>query len=238
MIKTVLVGVFGVVLSMNVFAADEIRGVDINGKKISISKEKQHGDEIALHSKDLKDGIYVLAITNHFGNPGYTNATRIIRERFAANGFKVVDKAEGASIGIRFMTIGDLGMDDADKAGSGSATSGEKLGNRVAAFVGGGVGSLGWIFSSDSHSTIAGFVTLKPVDEKLNKSASTDKDPEFNNNLAFTYSLEKDNKAPADAVLTMMVDEWIKHYMVLDAEPVAAASGVAVAPTAAVAAAK
>ncbi len=232
MIKTVLVGVFGVVLSMNVLAADEIRGVDVNGKKISISKESTGGDERVLHSKDLKDGVYAFAGRNKF-----PNATRIIRERLVANGFKVVDKPEGASAGINFMSYGDLGMDDADKAGSGSGVTGEKVLPRVAAFIGGGIGSLGWLFSSDNHARFVGFVTLKPVDEKLNKSASTDKDPEFNNNLAFTYSLEKDNKAPADAVLTMMVDEWIKHYMVLDAEP-AAASGVAVAPTAAVAAAK
>lgn len=69
--------------------------------------------------------------------------------------------------------------------------------------------------------TLCGFSMLKPADGRLKKSTSTEKDTQFDDNLVFKYKLEKDNKASSDIVLTMMIDEWIKHYLIMDAEPVA-----------------
>lgn len=219
--KIILAGIVGVLLSNVSFAADEEAGVTIDGKKIAIALIKPQGDDRILHSKDLQDGIYVAAVEWATVDPGYKNATRIIRERLELKGFKVVDKVEGSSVGIHFWMLGDLKMEDADKS---APASGKGVGLAVASFIGGGVASLGGVFSSNSQATLCGFSMLKPTDGRLKKSTSTEKDTQFDDNLVFKYKLEKDNKASSDIVLTMMIDEWIKHYLVLDAEPVAASA--------------
>lgn len=222
--KLVLVGILGAVLSVGAFAADETTGVTIDGKKIAIDLIKPQGDNRIMHSKDLQDGIYVAAVEWATVDPGYKNATKIIRERIEAKGFKVVDKVEGSSVGIHFWLLGDLKMVDADKS---APADGKGVGLAVASFIGGGVASLGGVFSSNSQSSLCGFSMLKPADARLKKSTSTDKEPQFSDNIIFKYKLEKDNKATSDIVLTMMVDEWINHYLVLDAapaEPVAASA--------------
>jgi len=188
----------------------------ISGKKISVSKENPFGTDKVFHSKDLQGGIYAVAIEDMRTASVYSNATRMIRERLVRGGFKVVDKPEGASIGINFVTTGDIGMGEADASSSEHALTAEQIRTRALEFIGGGVGSLGWL-SSDYHTALIGVVTLKPIDEMIVRSAIGDA-------IQFTYNLEKgSSKAPADAVLTVMLDEWIKHYLVLDVPPVAAA---------------
>jgi hypothetical protein len=36
--------------------------------------------------------------------------------------------------------------------------------------------------------------------------------------ILFKYRLEKDNKAPDDSILKVMTEQWIKQYMIKDAE--------------------
>lgn len=193
----------------------------INGKKISITKERPGVVDQVFHSKDLPGGIYAVAIEDTPAAPVYPNVTRMIRERLVHGGFKVVDKPEGASIGIRFITTGDIGLGEADAGSSEHTLTAGQIGTRALEFVGGGVGSLGWLSSSDYHAVLDGVVTVKPVDEKLLSYRSSEKNTVYGDAVSFTYSLEKgSDKAPSDAVLTVMIDEWIKHYLVLDTEPV------------------
>src|SRR5450759_193343 len=93
--KILFAFLLSLVLSMYAFAEDV--GVTIDGKKILVTGVGKHGDERILHSKDLHAGIYVVAVRSPFSSTIYPNATAIIRERFKANGFRVVDKAEGSA---------------------------------------------------------------------------------------------------------------------------------------------
>ncbi len=231
--RKIFAGLVGVMLSFGALAEEaQLKGVEIEGKKIMIDLIKPQGDNRIMHSKDLQNGIYVAAVEWATVDPGFKGATKIIRERLEAKGFKVVDTVEGASVGIHFWLLGDLKMVDADKS---APADGKGVGLAVASFVGGGVASLGGLFSSNSQSSLCGFAMLKPSDARLKKTTSDDKEPQFNDNLIFKYQLEKENKATSDIVLTMMIDQWINTYLVLDTDSVAAS---AIAPAESLAAAK
>jgi hypothetical protein len=59
-------------------------------------------------------------------------------------------------------------------------------------------------------------VLLKP-----NSRKSTVDDGTFTNGVTVKYKLEKENEATEDLVLKMLVDQWVKLYLVIDAESVA-----------------
>ena len=236
--KLVLAGILGTVLSVGAFAEEaKIAGVEIDGKKIAIESVGKHGDERILHSKDLQDGIYIVAVAGPYSKTIYPNATNIIRERFAASGFKVVDKAEGSALGIQFFTMGALDLENADKAAAASILpTANQVGINAPGFVlgvanvgiAGGIAYIaGGLLQSSSKAVMSGFSLLKPNDNKMFKSSSAEKDPQFSDGIKVNYKLEKENKASDDIVLKMVTDQWIKSFLVLDAapaEPVAASA--------------
>jgi len=46
----------------------------------------------------------------------------------------------------------------------------------------------------------------------------------FTKNVIVHYKLEKENKVSDDIVLTVITNQWINQYMVLDVKPVAASA--------------
>jgi hypothetical protein len=230
-ISLVLLVWFGIGMAMNA-VAEEVSGVTIDGKKIVIveADKKFFSQEHFLHSKDLQDGIYAIAVSGPGSLSVYPNATAIIRERIVANGFKVVDKAEGSAVGLKFFTTGSLDMEDADKAAAASnlPNSGQIGSNvigglgaiAVAGIAGGAAYAIGSLFQSSKETVIGCMGIAKPLSNKMNESSEKEATI-FNAIMYVDYKLEKDNKASDDIVLKMLVDQWIKRYLVLDTEPVA-----------------
>lgn len=220
-ISLVLFVWFGIGMAMNA-VAEEVSGVTIDGKKIVIVEagKKFGSQEHFLHSKDLQDGIYALAVSVPTGSTVYPNATAIVRERLKADGYKVVDKAEGSAVTLKFMTAGSLDMEDADKsAATSNLPNSGQIGSNVmgglgaiasAGIVGGAAYAIGSLFQSSKEATV------------LCQSITNEKDAKiFSTAMYVDYKLEKDNKASDDIVLKMLVDQWIKRYLVPDTEPVA-----------------
>lgn len=230
--KSFLTGVLGVMLSFGAFA-EEIAGVVIDGKKIAIESVGTHGDDRILHSKDLQDGIYALAVSGAGSYTPLQNATAIIRERIAASGFKVADKPIGSAVGIRFYTMGKLDMEDADKSAAASIlpsanqvainAPGLILGVANVGIAGGVAYVAAGLLQSSSKTVLSGVSILKPSNNLMFESSSTEKDFRFHDSIKVNYKLEKENKASDDVVLKMMADQWIKAYLVLDEAPAATA---------------
>jgi hypothetical protein len=220
-----LILIAALTFSFGAVHAEEVAGVTIDGKKIVIvdADKKFFSQEHFLHRKDLQDGIYAIAGRGPAGDFIYPNATAIIRERFKAKGYKVVDKAEGSAVTLRFFTTGELDMGDADKAAAASnlPNSGQIGSNvigglgaiAVAGIAGGAAYAIGSLFQSSKETVIAC------------TSMTNEKNPKIFNAIMYVdYKLEKDNKASDDIVLKMLVDQWIKRYVLLDTEPVAASA--------------
>ena len=210
--------------------------VKIEGKLIQITDIDKGGDQRPLHSKDLQKGIFVRVFNHTLWNGNYPAADAIMRERFTANGFKIVDKVEEADIGITFAVNGQIDLVAANNAAehSNALTTGQTMG-KVAAVAAGlalspaaAVGSLvGAFIPMDDKSSLQGFISEKPKSNGGNVVMSSIKGSDFINTGIFKYRLEKENKAPDDIILKMMADQWIKLYMIQDTTPATVGSSVA-----------
>jgi hypothetical protein len=215
------------IVSFSAMASDAV-GVNIDGKNISITDVSTSSDTI-LHSKDLGNGVYIISFP---AGIKYQNATSIIRQRFVAAGIKVVDKADGAAVGLEFMAAGDLDIGDADKSAAGSILpNASNIGAMVGSIAGGGIhGAAGFIggalFGSGDKSVLTALVNLHPVDDNLRKTESKN---ESSNRIIAKYKLEKGTNQ--DVVLKMMTDQWINSNVVFDAVPTQPVSASSVSVT-------
>lgn len=196
--------------------------VMVDGKKILITENLNPPLSMGrfLHSKDLPNGIFIRASNSGDWNryDDLPNAVAIIRELFVANGFKVADKQEDASLTINFVPNGSMSMIAAnDKAAHSNLPGTTKVISSIGAIAagvatGGVAAGMGYIagafIPTDEHTNLTGFI-------------SGGKDGLQIWTAGIKYRLEKEDKAPEDAVLKMMTTQWIKRYMVLDTAPVA-----------------
>jgi hypothetical protein len=224
--KLVLAGILGAVLSVGAFAEEaKVAGVEIDGKKIAIESSRG-GDVPAIHSNELKDGVFIVAPTGPYSTKYYDNAAAIIRAEFAAAGLKIAGNAESSSIGIQFLTpSGALDMEDANKAAANSALPNSNQVISNAAGVAGAVinaGPLGGVaylagglFGSSSKAGLLGGVMVKPVNDRMFKSRTPDATTIYYKTFV-EYKLDKKDKASDDVVLKMMVRQWIKNCIVFD----------------------
>jgi len=190
-------------------------GVNIDGKNIEVTDVSTGGDDILISKQDLSDGIYIAAVSGPFAKV-FPNATTVIRSRFTEAGFKVVDKADGAALGIQFFSGGDLDMEDANEASAhsvlpSSSNAGAAIASVVSGGLVGGVGFVAILAGVDNKAVMSGFSLHKPIDEKMFKSHQ-EKDAQFNNRVTVKYVLDKKDKASEDVILKMVVDQYIKQY--------------------------
>jgi hypothetical protein len=205
-------------------AADEM--VTMDGKNILLTLVEAKGNlDGKLHSKDLPNGIFVRVSDNSFPVNGASlpNAEALVKAIFVAHGFKVVDKAEGASVAVQFGSVGgSFNLVSANnQAEHGSVSSDKVVGTIVVAAVGGGAGVLGAVASlfiqTDERTSLMGFVSIKPEYKGPNFLMSSEKN-DHGANLLVKYRLEKENKAQDDIILKVMIEQWIKQYMVKESD--------------------
>jgi len=244
-----LIVLFASFFSIGAVAAnDSAMGVIIDGKNIAITSVSTTPliSNKVVSNLDFPDGIFI-NVSHVFGGPRYLNAEALVRERFSSQGIKVVDKMEGASAMMMVMIPGgSFNLADADKKAAYSslpntdqvlinsgAVAGALMTGGPAVLIGLAVGSL---FPVDSKATISTMIFMKPVMEKGmffgENIRSSLKDGEFSNGIYISYKLEKGKEATDDIALKMVTDQWIKKFVLFDAQPstpVAAAAPVAVA---------
>jgi len=178
--KVILIGI---IMAMNLagtaFAADEM--VTMDGKNVLLTLVEPKND-VKLHSKDLSNGIFIRVSDSlsPSGGSELPNAGALVKEIFVVHGFKVVDKAEDASVAIQFSSIGGaFKMASANnQAEHGSISADKVVGTVVVGAVGGGAGVLGAVASlfiqTDERTSLLGFVSTKPVHKKPNLVMSSD----------------------------------------------------------------
>jgi hypothetical protein len=227
--KTALVAL--TILSLHAQAADN--GVVIDGKSIAIIDTVSTSAEHVIHTSDLAKGVFITVNKMTYGDVR-PNTTKIVRERFAAAGIKLADAAVGSSMSLQFDAMGTLDIGDAEKALAYSAMPNAQQiavnGGAIAAGVVnmGKAGVLGAIvglaFTPDAKSTLMAQVYMQPHMEKGFFSGenlrSSVQDGSFIDGVRVTYKLEKGKEASDAVVLKMLVDEWIKKYVVVDAESI------------------
>lgn len=207
------------------FAALAEEGVTYDGKNIALTGVSAAGssDGRKFNTKDLQNGIYIKMAPYFFGSE-LPNASAQIRQRFAELGIKVNEKMEGSDLALLFDAQGSMDMGNADaKAAHSRAPNAVNVGGAAAAGIVAGVPGVlafasGALFTTDSKTTLNAMVLLKP-----NSRKSTVDDGTFTNGVLVKYKLEKGNEATEDIVLKMLVDQWIKLYLVTDGAPVASA---------------
>lgn len=222
-------------LSFGAMAADE--GVTYDGKKIAITEVGADGssDGRKFHTKDFRGSIYIQDANFFFGKR-YANAENLIRHRFVELGFKLTDTMDGSDMALLFDSSGSMDMVNADaQAAHSTIPSNANIFGGISAGITAGIPGVlafasGGLFQTDSKTSLMAMVMLKPVKtkgmfgEKINSSV---KDGTFTNSVQVKYRLEKGNEATEDIVLKMLVDQWIKLYVVADGEPVAASAATA-----------
>lgn len=227
-----LVGAIMATAAFGALAADQ--GVTYDGKNIAIVKVEvgPSSDGRKFHVSDFQNGVYVHA-AKYFAGKQYPNAEKMIRQRFAELGFKVVDNPIGADMQISFDASGSMDMDNADaQAAHSNMPSNSNIFGGISAGITAGIPGVlafasGGLFQSDSQTGLMALVMLKPVKTKgffgREGMDSSVKNGNFTNNVLVKYKLDKKNPATEDLVLKMLVDQWIKMYVVADA-PVAGAA--------------
>lgn len=237
-LKYKVIGLMGAVMAMLALSAVAEEGVTYDGKKIAITDVSQAGssDGRKFHPKDFQNSIYIQDAKFFFGGR-YPNAEKLIRQRFAELGFKLTDTMDGADMALLFDSIGSMDMANADaKAEHSMMPSTVNIYGGISAGITAGIpGVMAFasegLFPADSKTSLMAMVMLKPVKTKGfmgEKVSSSVKDGTFTNSVQVKYKLEKGNEATEDLVLRMLVDQWVKMYVVADAPvvPVAAATPV------------
>lgn len=214
------------------FGAMAEEGVTYGGKNIAMTavSAAPSSDGRKFHSKDIRNGIYIKS-ANYFFGKEFPNSSALIRERFATLGIKVADTMEGADLALLFDAQGSMDMSNADvqAAHSNMPSTVNIMGAAGAGIVAGIPGIVafasGGLFPTDSKTVLNAMVLLKPVKSKGmfggEKVASSVDGGTFTNGVAVNYKLEKGNEATEDLVLKMLVDQWIKLYLVMDGVPIA-----------------
>jgi hypothetical protein len=208
--------------------------VEYDGKKIVITDIGVSGGlDKPIHSNDLPDGIFIRASAE--GNPmlgdSLQYAEKVIKERFASRGVKITDQVEQASVSIQFASHQNatFSMAGANNIAEQSELNKSKLVSSVMLAVGRGpvgiVGGVGnFLVKSDEKVLFMGFVSKKPKYNYKHLIASDIGDDDKVGTMHVKYKLfEKDGRAPDDAILKMLVDQWIDQYMILDVPDVASA---------------
>jgi hypothetical protein len=217
------------------FGAMSEEGVKYGGKNIAMTSVSAApgSDGRKFHSNDIHNGIYIKS-ANYFFGKEYPNASELIRKRFVALGIKVTDNMEGADLALLFDSQGSMDMSNADvKAAHSSMPNNENIYGAASAGIVAGVPGLvafasGGLFPTDSKTVLNAMVLLKPVKTKGmfggDKVGSSVDGGTFTNGVTVKYKLEKGNEATEDLVLEMLVDQWVKQYMVIDGASVAASA--------------
>lgn len=231
--------VFMAIVSFGAMAAEE--GVVYDGKIILMTdvSDAPSSDGRVFHSKDFPDGVYV-RVAKMFHGERYPDLEAIVRECLAGKGFKMADNMEGSSMELAFTVFGKLSLEDANnKAAHSNRPNGVNVAGTVgAALVAGAPGAIafmaGSVFPTDSRTSLTAMSLMKPVKTKglfggEGLKSSVDGGT-FTNGIAVKYKLEKDKEATEDAIFKMLVDQWMKRYVINDAEPVAASAVTATEP--------
>ncbi|MDD5056546.1 MAG: hypothetical protein PHQ60_02135 [Sideroxydans sp.] len=213
-------------------------GVNIDGKNIQITEVKATGERV-FHSNEFPKGIFVIANSSPASGDRFPNAETIISARLKLQGFKVVEKVEDASVAIKFATSGTITTASVDSkaaysmlpnAGQVTVNAGGAIASALTSGPAGVVGFLiGGLYQSDSKGLMFVEVLQNPVvtrgwrgNENIGSGISNGT---FAEGLHVYYRLEKDKEAQDDTIMKMLIDQWIKRYLVLDTEPVAATTG-------------
>jgi hypothetical protein len=232
----ILVSLMAMLLSMAAYAKDE--PVTIDGKHILVTDVSEMGwGNSALHTNDLKNGVYVQVTSSSNVDSHLPNAEKVIASELESHGIKIADKLEGSSVAILWSSSIALDMAKADQAaaysalpnaGQVAAGGGQMIGavmnsaRSTAGGVGGLVGFLaGELFNTDSKMLLQTGVYKDPIYAKVGLFGirgikSTSDDSIHQPSLKIFYKLEKGKEASDDVVLKMAIDEWIKHYVVFD----------------------
>jgi hypothetical protein len=171
----------------------------------------------------MPSGIFIRVSDNSFPVNGASlpNAEALAKAIFVKHGFKVADKAEDASVAVQFGSVGgSFRLTSANnQVEHGSISADKVVGTVVVGAVGGGAGVLGAVASlfiqTDERTSLIGFVSIKPEHKGPNFIMSAEKN-DHGANLLLKYRLEKDNKAQDDTIFKIMVEQWIKQYMIND----------------------
>lgn len=229
--KKIVIGLLAVVMSIFALSSSAEEGVTYDGKNIALTSVSvaSSSDGRKFNAKDLQNGVYIKLAPYFFGSE-LPNASELIRQRFAELGFKVNKEMEGSDMALLFDAQGSMDMSNAEaKAAHSRAPNAVNIGGAVAAGVVAGIPGVlafasGGLFPTDSRTTLNAMVLLKP-----NKNKSTVDGGTFTNGVTVKYKLEKGNEATEDLVLKMLVDQWVKLYIVADAPAANSAQAAKVA---------
>ena len=224
----ILVSLMAMLLSMAAYAKDE--PVTIDGKHILVTDVSEMGwGNSALHTNDLKNGVYVQVTSSSNVDSHLPNAEKVIASELESHGIKIADKLEGSSIALDMAKADQAAAYSAlPNAGQVAAGGGQMIGavmnsaRSAAGGVGGLVGFLaGELFNTDSKLLLQTGVYKDPIYAKVGLFGirgikSTSDDSIHQPSLKIFYKLEKGKEASDDVVLKMAIDEWIRHYVVFD----------------------
>lgn len=236
--QLVISGIVGLIISMNVFAQDET--VEINGSKIVVTGSELPGlfftsNADKYNASEFKNGIYIV-VNNGFVMGSLDNrmnaAENLVSNIFRNKGFKITDKYETADAVFGFGVTGSLSVVDANNRAASSAlpnraqvvgVGGQIVNGVLTNGVAGLVGAAAvLIYNPDSKLMINGLVHKSPIVISkgwVGNGVYGNKDGKIESSfLEVSYKLEKNNPAPADAILEMAVDQWIKKFIVFDTE--------------------
>lgn len=227
----------------------------INDTKIYIVGSKKGSAEKVIHSKELPNGLYVVAYQS-LGATGETDSPAInafINGLIARRGFKIADHLEGSSMALLFHFIGSIDLsvvetqlsktaDTTDASAiktitdktatstlSGSmAIQGALSGNQAMGAMG-AAGVLGSFISTDKQICVTGYVKPNPEYGQGFFGGKVIKGRETLGDMFITYYRKAQNvrdiTPEMKSLLEIAVNKWIDAFMVLDDEPVAV-SGV------------
>lgn len=229
------VGVALMVFSVNAFSVDQI--FESDGKKVvitssEINESMGHGADKYKTNEFGKNGIYIVVTNGTLGllNDRMPNAEREVSELFKKNGFNIAESIESADAVIAFNAVGSLSIVDANNSAANSALPNKAQiasvgGQIINGVLTGGVipGLVGaaavLIYNPDSKVMLSGMVVKNAYVRKgwVGNGALVSKDEKYGSSfLKTTYKLEKNNEAPANIVLEMAVDQWIKKFVIND----------------------
>lgn len=204
----------------------EISGekLEIDGKVVKVYSKDFKGDYIYhSKSKEMEGGIYVIAAAAPFALNPLPKTTEAIRAYLLSKGFKVVDKAEGAALGIKFVVSG-MKLDWPDGAtptgGSGNAAGNIATSAAVNAVAGSALGLMSYGIGGSGHYSgtplkLAASSIPNPTDEGMGVEFS-----EHAEHLDFVTAYSGIRKDELDVtpeeLLKVMTNYWLKNFFVQD----------------------
>lgn len=196
----------------------EINGekLEINGKMVRVFSKDSTGEHI-FSSKDVANGLYVVAVDSSAKTNILPMSTKVIRDFLSAKGIKIVETPDAASLGIKFVVSG-LNVDESNvlpgqvdyKGNAMERVAGAAVVNNVAGSLAGSMA----LFANSTGHIVGTPLKLSGLVIQSDAQGAGGESPD----VVTGYSGDKgdDLNASIEDLLKVMTNFWLKKFYVED----------------------